>query len=343
MRRLLTVIALTAAGAVLPTALAGADDGPSLPEVSVSVSQGPPGFLFSMSATGCIEGEQVRFSVEGDFDVDSCSPDGTAGVIDLRAPNAPGTYTAFASFGDGPAFGTCEARNGERPCSVTAEITVLPPSLSVAPSSGEPGFGFTMTVENCGAQFFLPSSVGLDEAFASGQEVVFVLPETGQTDDAFCQQPTGTVTSGTFTAPATPGDYVVYAYFPEPDFSQFGLLQEQLPPDCVEVEESFGCAVFGQITVVAATTTTEAPETTTTVTPTTAAPTTAAPTTAAPITVEPSPIVTVDDGGAEAPAPELTLPATGSGESWGLSGAAVALLLLGGTLLAVTRRPTRTG
>lgn len=162
-----------------------------------------------------------------------------------------------------------------------------------------------------------------------GQDVVFVLPETGQEEEAFCPQPEGTVTSGTFTAPDEAGEYVVYALFPLPEMEFRALQQDELPTQCPEEGEAFDCAVFASITVE------ESPPVTDP--PVTDPPVTDPPATDPPVTVAPP--TTIDDGATEPVAPVPELPATGPG-STAVASAAIWLVLFGTGLVIVagTRR-----
>ncbi len=337
MKRLLAAAALAAGALALPTALAGALPAePTVPSLTVSPEEGPPGFEFAMTVTDCIEDEPVRFTLTQFVNptVDITCEDGTASAV-LAAPNVAGTYGVGARVGDPGdvfSFPECE-EDSSGTCWVYSEITVLPPSLTASPASGEPGFGFTMTVENCGTQFFEPSSVSTAEV-GLGQDVVFVLPETGQEEEAFCPQPGGTVTSGTFTAPDEADEYVVYALFPLPEMEFLALQQDELPLDCAQAEEPFDCAVFATVTVEEPPPATDPPVTDP---PATDPPATDPPATDPPATTAPP--TTVDDGATEPAAPIVELPATGSGSS-GAAAAAILLVALGGALLAFagTRR-----
>jgi hypothetical protein len=345
-KRLLAAAALAAGAVALPATLTGAlTDPPTIPALTISPAEGPPGFEFTMSVTGCEGDEPVRFTyVAGSLVfVDTTCDDGTASA-DLTGPNFAGTFEAGVRVGDPGgefSFPECE-EDPTGTCWVFSEITVLPPSLTASPSSGEPGFEFTMTVENCGAQFFEPESVSTAET-GVGQDVVFVLPETGQDEQAFCGQPGGTVTSGTFTAPDEAGEYVVYALFPLPEWDVRAVQQDDMPTPCPEADEPFDCAVFASITVEEPPPVTDPPVTDP---PATDPPVTDPPVTDPPATDPPAdtaPPTTVDEGAVDPVAPVPELPATGPGAS-GAASAAIVLVLFGAGLIVVagSRRTRRT-
>lgn len=303
----------------------------TVPTLSASPDVGGPGFEFTLTVDDCVEGDSVSFEVYFQFETVGCDG-GVATSSEFQATFPPGEQTVFATVSDGPLLlqdpiEPCD-ESGDRPCTVTTTIDVLPASLTADPDEGEPGFGFTMTLENCGIDPIVFDSIDLAIESDPGQVVEFVVPETGEEQEAICLLADGQVTSDQFEAPDEVGEYLVYAFFPNVRVGQEPG-EGDLPPECDETTDNFNCAAYATITV------TEPVETTTTTTTTTTeAPTT---TTEAPTTTV-APPTTVDDADAEPPV--LTLPATGPGDTGGIAGVAALALLFGGGLLVIagTRR-----
>ncbi len=366
MKKLLLVLVLIGGLIAVGSAVtrAGGSAGPNL---MVSQSSGPAGFEFTATVTGCEDGEDVTFSVEGDASptefTTTCSGAPPTASADFTAPTTPGVYTVTGVLDpdeDGP-LTNCFS-DDDRPCSVSATIYVQPPppSLEVSPDLGAPGFEFTMTVLDCGnvegfllvdvEQQRVPLEIDVDFYTFSGTEIDLDAPadeDLGVPCD-FGETPTE-AESKTFTAPDTPGVYPVLAIVnatEDFDSQPLGLADNGLPPPCDDFPMVFGepttaltvtsqCSLTGEITVE------EEPEETTT---TTAAPTTEPPeetttTTAAPTT-------TIDEGaGVPAPTepPVAELPATGTSGNSGTAALAILLLLAGGGLVVLgTRRRTST-
>lgn len=195
------------------------------------------------------------------------------------------------------------------------EIGFGEPSLIVSPEQGEPEFEFTMRIEPCPPMYTI-------EFVVPGDSDSMPCPLNGL--DPF-------ITSKTFTAPATPGTYPVYAVVSYQNMPVSFVAQEgpgEPPVDCLEVDfDADVCALFGEITVLApeaTTTTTVVDETTTTVVDETT--------------------TTLDDSGVPVPttAPTGTLPATGGSSTRVPVSSALVVLLAGLALLAVTRAARRT-
>jgi LPXTG-motif cell wall-anchored protein len=189
------------------------------------------------------------------------------------------------------------------------------PTLVVSPTSGVPGFEYTLVVEPCGEESFTVDFEGPNES-----------------ETVPCGS--GNMAMVSFTAPMTPGVYDVSA---EVRYLVNGIivLDDHLAAPCSETFDSggfpFPCSLTATITVLepeATTTTTMAvDETTTTAVDETT-------TTAVDETT-----TTLDDSGVPVPttAPTGTLPATGSTSSSVPVSLALMTLLAGVALLAVTR------
>lgn len=97
--RKIAVLVMAGVALILGTgAAAGAQDPPYPPDddaLVLSPGTVAPGGTFSVTLTGCTDGEEVVFTVSGDSDTATCVGGSATGT--LTAPTAPGTYTVTAT------------------------------------------------------------------------------------------------------------------------------------------------------------------------------------------------------------------------------------------------------
>lgn len=219
MKKFLIVIVIIGGLVAASSALVRAID-TTVPTLSASPDVGGPGFEFTLTVDDCVEGDSVSFEVYFQFETVGCDG-GVATSSEFQATFPPGEQTVFATVSDGPLLlqdpiEPCD-ESGDRPCTVTTTIDVLPASLTADPDEGEPGFGFTMTLENCGIDPIVFDSIDLAIESDPGQVVEFVVPAvstsymrssrtcgSGRSPVKATSRPSATRPPTTSTAPRTP-------------------------------------------------------------------------------------------------------------------------------------------